>query len=279
MGAKFICLCATKQTAVGICNASFINTLNLQMVAPYVRERKLITSLGSPPSSRQDFVTSSHSLAAVLLTARVCAGFKNPRFSCLNACRSAGPARACALALGPASSHLHPTDAHTRQEVAEQLLAVLVSHTRTSFRAACAESLGLAVASSSGNKASDAEMGSLVQIVECLLSMLCTLCPAAVNPVKKMIVSTSGMLRMDHVQGVESSVNRGDEEAEVVLGIMTGKQPLPLFLSWHAVVACGQGCPVNECCRPHMLIYAIVVAPVSCIGPHNWHVQLALNWE
>ena len=144
--------------------------------------------------------------------------------TCLTCCRSAGLARACTLALGSATAHLHPTDAQTRQEVVDELLAVLASHSRTSLKSACAQSLGLAVASSSGKKASDAEMGTLLQIVERLLSMLCTLCPVAVSPVKKMVQSMSGMLRMEYVQGAESVMTPGDEEAEVVLGIMTGKQ-------------------------------------------------------
>lgn len=126
--------------------------------------------------------------------------------------------------MGPASAHLHPTDAQTRQEVVNKLLSLMASHTGTNMKAACAESLGLFLASSTDSKKlSDADRGLAVQIAEGLLCMLCTLCSAAVAPIKGMIQSIPDLLHMDCLPGVQSAVTKEDEQAEAVFGIMAGK--------------------------------------------------------
>ena len=154
-------------------------------------------------------------------------------------CRSANFARACAHALGPASAHLHPTDTKTRQETVDILLARMADpHHRSDMQAACAESLGLYVASSeSVRKASDAPSVMTHHINEGLLHTLCTLCPAAVAPVKKMTQSAPNGLSSDLLQGIDSAVIQQDADAEVVLGVMAGN--------------CYHACSIH--CIPHML--------------------------
>ena len=137
-------------------------------------------------------------------------------------------ARACTLAVGPAAAHLHPTDTRARQEVVEKLLSLMASHTSTSMKAACAESLGLFVASSTdGKKLSVADTGLAVQIAEGLLRMLCTLCSAAVAPVNEMVQSLHDLLHMDCLLPVQSAVTDEPEQAEAVFGIMAGKSRDP----------------------------------------------------
>ena len=106
----------------------------------------------------------------------------------------------------------------------EKLLSLMASHTSTSVKAACAESLGLFVASSTdGKKLSDADRGLAIRIAEGLLCMLCTLCSAAVAPVKEMVQLLPDLLHMDCLPRVQSAVTNEEEQAEAVLGIMTGK--------------------------------------------------------
>ncbi|KAL3139450.1 hypothetical protein ABBQ38_003780 [Trebouxia sp. C0009 RCD-2024] len=122
--------------------------------------------------------------------------------------RSAALVKACTLALGPASAHLHPTDAQTRQEVVDRLLTLMASHSSTSLRAVCAESLGLFVASSTESKTlsgADAQAAA-VRIAEGLLRMLCTLCSAAVAPVGKLVQSVPDLLHKDCLAGVQSGL-------------------------------------------------------------------------
>lgn len=139
-------------------------------------------------------------------------------------CRSSALARACILAVGPAAAHLHPTDTQMRQEVVEKLLSLMASDTSTSVKAACAESLGLFVTSSTDSKKlSDADRGLAFRIAESLLRMLCTLCSAAVAPVKKMVQSLPDLLHMDCMLRVQADVTNEDEQAEAVFGIMAGK--------------------------------------------------------
>ena len=140
------------------------------------------------------------------------------------------------MAVGPTAAHLHPTDTQTRQEVVEKLLSLMASHTSTSMQAACAESLGLFVASSPvTKKLSDADRGLAVQIADGLLRMLCTLCSAAVAPVKEMVQSLPDLLHMDCLPRVQSAVTHADEQAEAVSGIMTGKSHDQCFCNSHRV--------------------------------------------
>lgn len=106
----------------------------------------------------------------------------------------------------------------------DKLLSLMASHAGTNIKAACAESLGLFLASSTDSKKpSDADRGLAIRIAEGLLCMLCTLCSAAVAPVKGMIHSVPDMLHMDCLPGVQSAVTKEDEQAEAVFGIMAGK--------------------------------------------------------
>ena len=126
--------------------------------------------------------------------------------------------------MGPAAAHLHPTDAQTREEVIDKLLSLMASHTSTNTKAACAKSLGLFLTNSTDSKKlSDADRSLAVRIAEGLLCMLCTLCSAAVAPVKGMIQSVPDLLHMDCLPGVQSAVTKEDEQAEAVFGIMAGK--------------------------------------------------------
>lgn len=158
--------------------------------------------------------------------------------TCWCLCRSAALVKACTLALGPASAHLHPTDAQTRQEVVDRLLTLMASHSSTSLRAVCAESLGLFVASSTESKTlsgADAQAAA-VRIAEGLLRMLCTLCSAAVAPVGKLVQSVPDLLHKDCLAGVQSGLAMEEEHAEVVQGIMAGKDRLQLtcLMALHA---------------------------------------------
>ena len=143
-------------------------------------------------------------------------------------CSSAALSRACTLALGPATAHLHPTDTQTRQEVVGNLLSLMASHSSPSMRAVCAESLGLFVASTTDNKTlSGADTEAVAfRIAEGLLRVLCTLCSAAVVPVQKLVLSVPDLLHIDCLAGVQSAVTMEEEHAEAVQGVMTGKKGL-----------------------------------------------------
>ena len=111
----------------------------------------------------------------------------------------------------------------------------MASHTSTSVQAACAESLGLFVASlTDSKKLSDADSGLAVQIAEGLLRMLCMLCSAAVAPVKETVRALPDLLHMDCLPRVQSAVTQ-DEQAEAVFGIMAGKSSDQCFCNSHHV--------------------------------------------
>lgn len=152
--------------------------------------------------------------------------------------RSAALVKACTLALGPAAAHLHPTDAQTRQEVVDSLLSLVASHSSTSMRAVCAESLGLFVASSKDSKTLSGPdtQAATVRIAEGLLRMLCTLRSAAVAPVRKLVQLVPDLLHKDCPEGVQSAVAMEEEHAEVVQGLMAGKDRLQLtcLMALHA---------------------------------------------
>ena len=140
--------------------------------------------------------------------------------------RSSSLSTACALALGSATAHLHPTDTQTRQDVVDQLLHCLMGHPGSSFTSACAESLGmLAASSSSSAQPTSADSALAVQIWEGLLRMLCTLCPAVLGAVKQLIESSSGWMNVKWLKGLQSSNGNDDEACETVRGVMSGESP------------------------------------------------------
>ena len=139
-------------------------------------------------------------------------------------CRSLTFSTACALALGSATAHLHPTDTQTRQDVLDHLLHCLMDHPGSSFTSACAESLGLLAASSSSSaQPTSADSALAVQIWEGLLRMLCMLCPGVLGAVRQLMDSSSGWMNVKCLKGLQSS-NGNDEEAyETVRGVMSGE--------------------------------------------------------
>lgn len=139
-------------------------------------------------------------------------------------CRSLSFSTACALALGSATAHLHPTDTQTRQDVLDQLLRFLMDHPTSSFTSACAESLGLLAASSSSSaQPTSADSALAVQIWEGLLRMLCMLCPGVLGAVRQLIDSSSGWMNVKCLKGVQSSNGTDDEAYETVHGVMSGE--------------------------------------------------------
>lgn len=165
---------------------------------------------------------------------------------CLD-CRSASLARACASALGPAIAHLHPTDTQTRQDASQHLLQALADHPSSSFKAACAHSLGLLAAgsspASSSSKASAAHRDLAIQIVEGLLRTLCTLCPAVLAPARQLVESWSTWMHADCLRGVQSSATH-DEDSETVLGVMSGTPLNPAEIAYDTCIL-----PDSSCCE------------------------------
>lgn len=92
------------------------------------------------------------------------------------------------------------------------------------MKAACAESLGLFVASCTDRQAlSGADREAITaQIAEGLLRMLCTLCSAAVAAVEKLVQSLPNLLHPDCLAGVQSAVTV-EEEPAAVQEVMAGK--------------------------------------------------------
>ena len=145
--------------------------------------------------------------------------------------RSAALARSCTVALGPATAHTHSTDTHTRQEVVSKQLSVLKSKASASLRSASAESLGLFAASTSSSlaaasaqSASSAEEARF-QILEGMLRVLCTLCPAVLAAVQQLVDTAQTWLNPKCLQGIQAEDGTADteESSEVVLGVLTGK--------------------------------------------------------
>lgn len=148
--------------------------------------------------------------------------------------RSSSLSTACALALGSATAHLHPTDTQTRQDVLGQLMHSLMDHPRSSFTSACAESLGLLAASSSSSaQPTSADSALAVQIWEGLLRMLCMLCPDVLAAVRQLMESSSGWLNVQCLKGLQSSNGNDDEACETVRGVMSGESP-----SWDRMPNC-----------------------------------------